>query len=442
MTTKNFILILLIFFSINNLFCEWNLVAPSDIVYKVQSIQCPDSNNCFALIDHPSTPVLYKSTNQGTSWFLIYENEIKRYPALIMGVSPNPKYYFFIEDTYSNLWKSIDSGYTFKEIQLEPGFIEFSNLSMYDPNFGFATNENNFFTTTDGWETFVRHPKKSDQEGFTSPFFLDSNVVLLRYLSSPWPDSLGMALVKYYISTESWDTVTYFWKQVGVGADYIYSLFFVNDKLGFASGRRSDKSLPKEHYYDLIYKTTDGGYNWYVVLNDYIYPEIGFINNIAFADSNNGMAVGFYGKIAMTNDGGETWVYEPTPNAMDNARKMLVCWAGRTPLIGTWDAGIFRYEGDFFKFSVGVEEKPEGNQRFKSLVSINPNPAGEYIELKLSESSKLSESYQIQIYNVYGECLLTIPNTLNPKPKIDVSGLPVGMYFLRFGDEITKFIKY
>jgi hypothetical protein len=66
----------------------------------------------------------------------------------------------------------------------------------------------------------------------------------------------------------------------------------------------------------------------------------------------------------MTNDGGETWVYEPYPNDMKNCRKMQVCWAGRTPIIGTWDKGIFRYEGDFFKFPPDTAKIQADNQDF------------------------------------------------------------------------------
>jgi len=49
---------------------------------------------------------------------------------------------------------------------------------------------------------------------------------------------------------------------------------------------------------------------------------------------------------------------------------------------------------------------------------------------------------EIQIFDVFGECLLTIPNTLNPIPKIDVSGLAVGVYFVRIGNIFSKFVKY
>ncbi len=77
-------------------------------------------------------------------------------------------------------------------------------------------------------------------------------------------------------------------------------------------------------------------------------------------------------------------------------------------------------------------------------IIISPNPSSEYIEIeiddKLSESSKLSESYQMKIYNIFGECILSIRANSRSPLRIDVSHFPNGMYFLRIGNEIQKFV--
>ncbi|MFH1051141.1 MAG: hypothetical protein V1779_09480 [bacterium] len=393
---KFYIFVMVIMLSTSFLFANWNLVAPSDIIYKVQSIDCPDSNNCFALIDHPSTPVLYKSTDQGKSWFLIYENDIKRYPALVTGVSPDAKNYFFIEDTYLNLWKSNDSGYTFQLIQIGTGFVELSNLSMWDSLIGFVTDEYSYYTTTDGWETFERYPKLSTEQVYYSPIFMDSNTVVMTYVANiRWNDSKGFAFVKYHLNENKWDTVSYFGRDSNNWIDAVKNLYFVNDTLGFGCGSRND-STHDGNYFDIIYKTNNGGQSWELIHKEFKYPQIGFYNNISFADENNGIAVGFYGKIAMTNDGGDNWVYEPTPNAMDNARKMLVCWAGRTPLIGTWDAGIFRYEGDFFMFPPDTTDVEEISQNPK----INIRQTQEKILISIEDA--LHRKYKLQICDIMG----------------------------------------
>ncbi|MFH1050425.1 MAG: T9SS type A sorting domain-containing protein [bacterium] len=75
----------------------------------------------------------------------------------------------------------------------------------------------------------------------------------------------------------------------------------------------------------------------------------------------------------------------------------------------------------------------EDNKITNDDITIYPNPASEYIEIKLSESSELSESYNIQIYNMLGECVSNLTPTLSKGEGVfvvDISNLPVGMYFL------------
>jgi hypothetical protein len=93
------------------------------------------------------------------------------------------------------------------------------------------------------------------------------------------------------------------------------------------------------------------------------------------------------------------------------------------------------------------------------IISISPNPASEYIEINFERcpaSAGCRTSEIIQIYNVLGECVKRpIPETLYPKPKghtpnpsqegnvrVDISDLPVGVYFVRISDKIKKVVKY
>ncbi|MFH1050197.1 MAG: T9SS type A sorting domain-containing protein [bacterium] len=85
---------------------------------------------------------------------------------------------------------------------------------------------------------------------------------------------------------------------------------------------------------------------------------------------------------------------------------------------------------------------------------IYPNPASDYIEI-LADSRRQTadgkKQWDIQIYNVYGECLSNLtPTSYTPLTplergmengvRIDVSGFPNGIYFLRIGNEIQKFV--
>jgi hypothetical protein len=436
-------LILILLINYYAIASDWRLVEGFDNTAtvtrsNVQSIQCFESNNCYAIVQHATKEDygcrIYISSDSGTVWILI--NTTKHESAWITnvndGVAPYPGYYFLLSDDDTFLEKSTDGGRTFRTIELEPKSYYPRNIAMYDTNYGFIDNSYSYFTTTNSWETFERHPKLHTNQTYYSPVFLDSNTVGMIYLS-PWANSFGKgeSFVKYHLDKNTWDTLYYFERDGNVWIDFIFGIYFVNDNLGYACGRQTNDSLSDGQYIDIIYKTTNGGNNWKLIHKQYQYPYKGFYNNIAFADENNGIAVGFYGKIAMTNDGGETWVYEPVPNAMDNCRKMLVCWAGRTPLIGTWDAGIFRYEGDFFKFpedTTRVEEKPQ----VKGII-LYPNPVSDFLYLKNAEQTD-----NIKILSALGIIVLEG----DYKDKIDLSSLNSGLYFLKAGNQIIKFIKY
>ncbi len=92
--------------------------------------------------------------------------------------------------------------------------------------------------------------------------------------------------------------------------------------------------------------------------------------------------------------------------------------------------------------------------------TVFPNPASEYIEINIGADSRWQsfdklrmtedgrEEWDIQIYNVLGECVSNLTNALVNTPltplergiRIDVSRLAVGMYFVRIGNEFQKFV--
>lgn len=81
------------------------------------------------------------------------------------------------------------------------------------------------------------------------------------------------------------------------------------------------------------------------------------------------------------------------------------------------------------------------------LISISPNPVGEFIEVTGHNkgASSIVQNGEIRIYNILGECVLSTPS-LRATPqegkfRIDVSNLPSGVYFVRLGDWVGRFVK-
>ncbi len=75
-------------------------------------------------------------------------------------------------------------------------------------------------------------------------------------------------------------------------------------------------------------------------------------------------------------------------------------------------------------------------------IKISPNPASEYIEIsKPSEGFDASDGSNIKIINSFGECIMTVGNNDRCSlQRIDISHLPVGLYFIQIGNFTEKFL--
>ncbi len=86
------------------------------------------------------------------------------------------------------------------------------------------------------------------------------------------------------------------------------SIFFINAETGWACGS-----------YDRIFKTVNGGATWLTVHSGY-YTEATYLEDIEFYDENHGIAVGGYivgndtAVILTTQDGGQNWNKKTFPN--------------------------------------------------------------------------------------------------------------------------------
>lgn len=82
-----------------------------------------------------------------------------------------------------------------------------------------------------------------------------------------------------------------------------------------------------------------------------------------------------------------------------------------------------------------------------SVNFISPNPATDFIEISVGVGHAEPLQSEVRIYDVFGQSVST-PNPTPALPasregvRIDVSGLVPGMYFVRIGDKVGKFVKY
>ncbi len=85
-----------------------------------------------------------------------------------------------------------------------------------------------------------------------------------------------------------------------------------------------------------------------------------------------------------------------------------------------------------------VIEESSSNVEFK----ISPNPASDYIEIYPPLEGSERGRTEIKIYNTLGECVINVgANHYLPLQRIDISHLPVGVYFVKIGINTATFAK-
>ena len=90
------------------------------------------------------------------------------------------------------------------------------------------------------------------------------------------------------------------------------------------------------------------------------------------------------------------------------------------------------------------------NEELAIAFSVFPNSAEEYIEIKDARAEHALPLQDIKIYNMLGECVMSAGGAGGTHPfvpsqegniRINVSCLPSGVYFVRVGDWVGRFLK-
>ncbi|MCX7736119.1 MAG: right-handed parallel beta-helix repeat-containing protein [Candidatus Kapabacteria bacterium] len=107
----------------------------------------------------------------------------------------------------------------------------------------------------------------------------------------------------------------------------------------------------------------------------------------------------------------------------------------RRPMGKSYDIGAYEYF---------IESTVDDYIISDILVTIYPNPALDYIEIIYNVETGLrpASTDKINIYNILGECVLSVETQHAVSlQRIDISNLPSGLYFVRLGDLVGRFVK-
>jgi hypothetical protein len=159
---------------------------------------------------------------------------------------------------------------------------------------------------------------------------------------------------------------------------------------------------------------------------------------VSFYKNKYGIVTEQFGHIWKTYDSGDTWIYYKDDSNLQKiyAGMVDIHWLSERKIIGIFDA--LPCIGMFTECTTEIDLKMEN----KSDMIIAPNPTSDYIEIAITGNYGLKDA--VKVYDVLGNVVLTLTPTLSLQGegiKVDVSGLAAGVYFVRIGGDIYKFVK-
>jgi len=107
---------------------------------------------------------------------------------------------------------------------------------------------------------------------------------------------------------------------------------------------------------------------------------------------------------------------------------------GTTYIVVTTDNGGFKDTCQVFVTGVGIPQWTMDDGQLR----IYPNPTNGQLKITNYE---LREDAMIEIYDVMGQKLLSIESLQSTETTIDVTHLEKGLYFLKFGNQVVRFVK-
>ena len=182
----------------------------------------------------------------------------------------------------------------------------------------------------------------------------------------------------------------------------------------------------------LLYRSNDEGSTISQVLDGgqtgKRFRDLITVKNTIFIATNSG--------VLTSEDFGNTW-YDNNSGLKSFDCLTLAKLADNSLYVGLNSDVVYRST-----IATKVDENPR--TEIQSDFFIQPNPATDFIEISVGARHALTNS-DIRIFNVFGEIVSTsvcyADTSASGGQKIDVSGLPSGVYFVRIGDKVRKFVK-
>ena len=346
----------------------------------IRKFEVVDSNTVFFGSTGGKPNYIFKSTDKGKIWFKFKDlTPFNEQTLTDLTIIDSNIYISFFDDGV--ILKSTDYGESFEKIGLAYKNI-IHDLFMFDENFGLANMPNcTFFKTNNSWETSAT---------MSFPYFFN--------MSNPkkYKDKFVFSII-FNFGDDKTSNPKYQFAKIDIANETVESkdifrmnyndLEIINDSVFYLCGNKDHISGGSGH--DAVFKSTDAGKTWRTILDLYSYNtkipnQYPFgLQDIAFKNDTVGIAVGQFGKILYTYDGGESWFYEQNlPRIIDSLSPptMLVTYAGDRAIIGDFTGAIHTLEVD------NLAPKPEDTLTISGKIISEDSLAITCIPIRLNNN--------------------------------------------------------
>lgn len=436
-----FIIILLLIgnslcFSINNI--TWKkLRDKTDLLFM-------GIDNCDSLYAMAVAPItipgefdswgaILKTTDGGLTWkYALYDTVGSTEPFFVVpwDISYPTRDFCIIGCDSNHFVRTTDGGITWHEYIVDLPYTTngFNDVDMYDENNGVMKNRNYIVISHDGFNTWdtIRNP--GDNVIFNVEMTRPNSIKVLSGGSN------GPSNVRFFSSDDGGKT----WNEYPHPYHSIpRNLHFIDSLTGYEVG--GNRIGIGDQRSMLIFKTTDGGRTWDNVLDTIISVSFA-LQSIDFYDKENGIAVGQFGSIFWTHDGGKSWVFDSSTEMSEiYAPTLHVSYIQKNrAIIADYLGRIFISEDT----TTDVVEEIQNDDDF----TLFPNPAADKIKIRFKD--EFINSTEIQIFNSYGQEIINKSSSdfgLQTSGfrllELDISSLLSGVYFAVInenGKVITK----
>ena len=185
-----------------------------------------------------------------------------------------------------------------------------------------------------------------------------------------------------------------------------------------------------------IFRSNDGGNTWEKLTQGL--SDNSQITCISSTDIDDRIICGdYYNGFYISNDNGNSWTFYkdnlPPSGGFPALKKFReITYDGNGNLYAATYDGVYKWDK--------ISTVQFANSKLPNI-EIHPNPATDFIDIEPSEGLKPSEGSNIQIFNTLGEIVLWVEQTPSSVQKIDISNLSPGMYFIKIGNKVEKFVK-